>query len=436
MNESNGFEVIKHDQTPKITKWSLTPLYKINQRGATMYFQVGFDPSLNKVITVVGQLVNLNGVRGKLKTNYLEVRLNKSGRNIYEQALLNTKSKYNDKIKNNYRPDGEMDNIHMEPQLAHTYILPYTIEISTGKVLTSQITEDHLERGISCQVKLDGIRGIFWIEKDNKTILMSRKNKEFTKFQHINEELFYFTYYVKNIISNNKNKFGEVEDIGIDGELYNHDLSLQEISSIVRTETHIHDKLYEIKYYIFDILVENISYEHRYWILNEAYKLYSKSEYNKNYLVVLNNETAHTYERINELHTFYVDLKYEGLMIRKMIGLGTEINPVSQVQLDETYYKSSRNNNLLKYKKFIDEEAIVVDIISGVDKEQGLAIPVIKDIRGNVFSIHPMGTYEVRKEWLLNKQNYIGLPYTFRYQELSKSNIPKITVGVAFRNYE
>lgn len=72
-----------------------------------MYWQIGYNPYENKLITLSRQMTDAKGNLGKLRVSKLDVKINKSGRSFQEQALLEAKSKYHNKYQDNYRPEGE-----------------------------------------------------------------------------------------------------------------------------------------------------------------------------------------------------------------------------------------------------------------------------------------------------------------------------------------
>ncbi len=109
---------------------------------------------------------------------------------------------------------------------------------------------DHYKKVIypyALQPKLDGIRALIFKDKQtNELKIISRRHKTIYGFEHILDEL-------KNLdLLNDKSK-----SIYLDGELYNHDYSLQEISGIVRKE--VSDDKKKLYFYMFDIFDTNNS---------------------------------------------------------------------------------------------------------------------------------------------------------------------------------
>lgn len=443
----SNYEIINIDQLPSTLKWTLVPLYKIGKGGETRYWQIGYDPITNKLISISKVIQKKDGTPGKARKTELSVKLNKSGRNYQEQALLQAKSKYRRQYdREGYRPAGEEPPKRFKEMLANNYIPPGKRDPSTNQPLKTNIRDEQLIRGVSCQAKVDGIRALAWInDEKNYVNLYSRGNKQFETPIHIRTELWYFFFYLKILVKNtffphiSITQENEIPEIGIDGELYNHDMTFEEITSIVRTENEVNERINKIQYWIFDIMIKNIPTEYRLNILQKAYEEFKETEYYQGNILILTSTSVYSHADIKVLFDHYISLKYEGLMIRKLAGIEidpTIINRLNSSELKDTYYESGRSNNLLKYKEFITEEVTVLDIVSGEGKEEGIGNLLVQDIRGNVFIVHPKGSFEKRRDWLLHKQNYIGKLYTIKYNELTENGVPRFPVGLVFRTYE
>jgi len=419
-----GFEIIKNGSQPQTLKWALEPLYKYNQRGSLMYWQIGFDPYTNQLITRHGQVQKADGTRGEIKENKKTVKLNRTGRNYQQQAYLEANRKFVNQHKKNYRRDGESFSSRPMPQLAKNYVPP--INRKTAQPQKTNITHKQLVIGVSCQPKLDGIRALSWKQEDGSIIMISRLNNEFTSPVHIKTQLFYFFPYVQASIKHYLPNY--TEEFGIDGEMYNPDIIFEKTVSIIKNEVNLSAEIVLLKYYIFDVIILKVPTETRMAILSLAYTWFVQTEYYKGILMVLTSTTVYSYQDIDKLHDHYVRLGFEGLMIRNLAG--------SNQNQSDSYYKPERNTNLLKYKVFSDNEGIVVDIVSGEGKEEELAIMRVKDNYGRIFGVRPRGSYESRKNIYENKDKYIGLPYTYRYFELTDKGIPRFPVGITFRSYE
>jgi ATP-dependent DNA ligase len=196
-----------------------------------------------------------------------------------------------------------------------------------------------------------------------------------------------------------------------------------QITSNFKTDS---DKL---NYYIYDIITPlDENYKERYKMLVERFNQYLNDDHRKTVLRVLPVKVAKTEEEMDEMFNEAVAAGEEGIVIRKY--------SVKDSAGDKAKYRPGRGPRIFKRKDFTDEEAEVVDVTEGKDREKGLALLKIRDIRGNEFIIRPAETFETRKEWFKNPENVIGKQYTFRYQELSPYNVPQTISGVCLRDYE
>lgn len=438
----DNYQVITIDQQPTTYQWKFPTLYKKNKIGTYNYWMIGFDAYTSKIITITGMVTKSDGNPGKARISNLTVKTNNSGRDIMQQALLQAKAKYKHKYKSeDYRMNDEEESNYFLEQLANKYIVPNIYDYSTGQYSVSNIAEEQLIRGVSCQAKVDGIRAMAWRSKDvnSYVTLTSRRRNEFKHPMHIRHELYYFFHYLDEAIKNEWYAGAtNIPDFGIDGELYNNDISFEDICSIVKTDNQAHTDINKIKYWIFDIMIKDIPTDYRLDMLKRVYDKFTKTIYYKGNILVLTSTTVHSYQEIRNLFIGYTSQGFEGLMIRKLAG--ADIRLLSIDKLKQTYYNSgrskNRSDNLLKYKNFIDEEVTVIDIVSGEGKEENLANMIVKDKRGNTFNVHPKESFEKRKTWLEYKHIYIGKQYTIKYNELTEKGIPRFAVGIAFRDYE
>ncbi len=167
------------------------------------------------------------------------------------------------------------------------------------------------------QPKLDGIRCIIY--KKDTLVFQSRNNTIFQQFPQIAKELEPF--------------FIENPDLILDGELYHHSLGFQKITSIVRKKDH--PELDQIQYHIYDVICD-LPYLKRYEMIRKI---------KGPRVFCVETKRASSRENIENCHTHYTGLGYEGIMIRNPEGL---------------YQEKARSKDLLKYKHFKDAEFLVV----------------------------------------------------------------------------
>jgi ATP-dependent DNA ligase len=185
----------------------------------------------------------------------------------------------------------------------------------------------------------------------------------------------------------------------LDGECYAPNKTFEEITSMFKMnpeslEFHVFD--------YFDMNRPNLTFEERMkHVTVDTFHVKKKSE-------------------IVGYHDMFVSQGHEGIMIRDAMS---------------TYEIGKRSNYLLKYKAFQTEEYPIVDVKEGTGREKGTAIWICKTGEQH-FSVKPEGTLEKRREYLAEKEKYIGKQLTVRFQNLTAIGVPRFPVGVVVRDYE
>lgn len=387
------FEVITPTQTPTEEKWKLLPLFKQDASGKNSTWQVGFDGT-DRLVMRFGK------VGGVIRITKTEV-VPKCKRTMQEQALQEARHRYDEKYREDaYRPEGEKRPKIPQPMLANKW----------------DPNKTRLKYPVWTQPKLDGIRNIAYLE-DEDVYMRSRNNKAFYFLDHIRKRIaVLLSYLPKKAV--------------LDGEFYSFVLPFNAITSIVRQKKKPHPDENLIQYFIFDVILpDNPPFEERYQTLLDAYQDCCSGPDDPIKFVDISE--ANSKEDLIAHHDKYVQLGYEGLIIRKIAG-----NDPTWKDIESSQYKFGRGSNLLKYKEFIDEEVEVLSVREASGTEEGSAIVVVKDIRGNEISVRFRSPLEERKKWFENPELIIGKQATIRYQELTPDGIPRFPVGVVIRDYE
>jgi DNA ligase-1 len=364
-------KLYKLTSTGKIQEWNI--LVREEQNGYTIVTERG----------QVGGKINSDG--GKLITK---------GKNIgkanettpEEQALDEAQSKWNKK-----KDEGYFESIEeAQGELVLLPMLAYPYEKRKHNIVWMAIG----------QPKLDGIRCLA-----RSMSLISRKGKEFPHLEHIREVV---KVLPKNIV--------------LDGELYSHDITFEEITGIVRRETlnpGDDEKMKKILLNVYDCIIldkPDATFEERYNVLSSIVKIINSS-----YITLVKNVELNSEEEMKQQHTVMVENGYEGIVIRNKNGV---------------YAVNKRSQDLQKYKHFQDAEYKVVGFTDGEGLESGCVIWKCITPEGKEFSVRPRGTREERQEYFNNGDSYIGENLTVRFQELSSDSIPRFPVGITFRSYE
>ena len=385
----------------EVDTFQLDPIYRIGSTGNTLIWMIGFDGE--RLVIQYGTVREEK--EGRLKVDNTEVEVNSSGRDLYEQAMLEAKSRRKRKIDNGYfenYSEGDMIDV---------------VAISSMLCNKWSPEKNQLKRWpVWVQPKLDGIRCRCYVLEDEVKFI-SRTNIEIMWLESLKSEVKEFCATLSRILIEE----GYPPIFKLDGELFSDHIPFDKLSGIVRLKKNKSDDEELIDYYIFDIVLGvNATYDERWNIVHYAME---EREWGRIRLVYPN--VAESKDEIVAAHDEFVSQGYEGVIVRK-IGGNTE------KERSESYYKGTRCSNLMKYKEFLDEEGEIIGAEEGSGREKGAVVWTIRDDRGNEFSVRPKGSIEDRKRMYENREEYIGMRYKYRYQGLDDDRKPRFAIGLGW----
>lgn len=300
---------------------------------------------------------------------------------LYAQAQKEAQSKWNKKIDEGYFPYEKDNSKNIEKEINEQQsVLPMLAQKYDPAKPTMPFP-------CSVQPKLDGIRALYY-----KGALWSRLGKQLAGVNFIAKQLV------------------DVPII-LDGELYCHELSFQEIISAVK-KTNVNTK--KLQYFVYDT-VNNDSFPERMETVRNT--LIQQVRPN---VKILETNRCESKTDVSKFMTKFLGEKYEGLILRSDTG---------------GYVKKYRSKTLQKHKEFHDAEYVISDFTEGEGSEKGLVL-FICAVGNTTFTVRPIGTKKHRRDLFLKGQKYIGKKLIVKYQELTDSGIPRFPVGVAIRDYE
>lgn len=310
-----------------------------------------------------------------------------------EQAQLEAQAQWEQKLKKGYvqiledAEAGKKDAIiagGIAPMLAHSY------DKQGHKIKYPAFV----------QPKLDGHRCIA-IVQDGVCTLWSRTQKLITGVPHIAREL---------------EKMYPTGRMQFDGELYHHDYreKFEELTSFIRSATPKpgHEV---VQYWIYDLPGPSSFGERNEVLQTVAAKADSTPAIHK--IVIVPTEKVETEEEMISVFGAYLDLGFEGLMVRNSGG----------------NYKNGRSYDLQKVKTFQDAEYEVVAIEEGKGKMAGKALFVCDAGNGKTFRVKMKGALDDLKDYFDNPEPWIGKQLTVKYQKFSAEGIPIFPIGMRFR---
>lgn len=256
--------------------------------------------------------------------------------------------------------------------------------------------------------KLDGIRATCVIASASSTpLFLSRSGKQFNSLHHLVEvmEPYFRTTYD-----------GEFPVI-LDGELYRHGLTLEEINERAkkyRPETR------ELQYHMFDMPLVDAPQQER---IMQAADIAHDIDPEEVFLVSSDAYLVESDRDVMEYHDEWVTKGYEGAMLKDPAG---------------TYQPGQRSKFWQKVKMFDDDEYEIVGHILGQRGPEDLIFKCIcktavKDY-DPVFNVKVSGTLESKERLYSNLANTLGKNLTVKHFGLTKYGIPFLPIGKTIRD--
>ena len=256
-----------------------------------------------------------------------------------------------------------------------------------------------LQKPMWCSRKLNGVRCMMkWDPETQTVITVSRGGKNYdVAAQHLTQEV--ATYLCDH------------PEVVLDGELYQHGVHLQTLSGIARLQTY-ESRCKKLEYWIYDLAIPDVAFEDRLELLEEIQDFFIDSEKIK----VLDHVLTKSWNEIQQYHDQWVEEGFEGLVARKP---------------DKNYEFGKRGSTMIKVKMYKDDEFEIIDYSEKLRDEDFCFICQTKE--GIVFEAKPVGSREIKAEYLANMDDIIGRKGTVKYFELSKEGVPLQPVFQAVR---
>lgn len=212
--------------------------------------------------------------------------------------------------------------------------------------------------------------------------------------------------------------FKENPNIILDGELYRHGKTLQQISGAARMEKNAYDCDW-LQYWIYDCYDTanpEVAARDRYDLLyNSIPSVYTDSAADSE-VYLLTEQIVSGEDNIWKLHDQYVSEGFEGCVIR---------NP------DKPYKPNGRTNDMIKFKNYKSEDFKVVGYELGLRGSEDMTFICELD-DGQTFKAMPCGTREDKEEYISNfdvkYKNKYGECTFFNYSEDGIPTQPKFRI--------
>ena len=258
--------------------------------------------------------------------------------------------------------------------------------------------KDKVTYPVDVQPKLDGVRCLAYWDGDSVK-LMSRGGKQWNCCQHIIDEL-------EQVLP---------KDWVLDGELYIHGSTFQEITKLVKK---LRPESVNVQFHVYDVpragnWCGNGGWDNRKNVLD-----YFADHGHCKSVKVVESHYATCEEDVYKLQSQFLEDGYEGAIVREMDG---------------EYKFGYRSNKLLKVKNFMDKEYLIAGFTTGVGRFDGCIVWVCMTEDGQSFKVVPQGTMEERQETYQNADKHIGDWLKVKFFELTDDGIPRFPVGLGIR---
>lgn len=316
--------------------------------------------------------------QAELQFNHEEsLYLNKGYKNIADLGLTPSDLVKLDLVESAVNKENTDANGSVKPMLAKSYEDVKKKEVFNRKMYASR--------------KLDGVRCSLFVDpKTGKLATSSRGGKDYNvAAEHITNDPI--------IIS----MFESFPGMRIDGELYIHGRPLSYISGLCRKKAHEtrHD---ELKFHCYDIYT-NEPFEKRLEVLMFIKQLV----YESNNIVIVDHIPVKGLDNILKLHDKFVEEGYEGVVCR---------------DANKPYLSGARDDRMIKFKMFQDDEFLITGISEGLRPEDMCF--TLKTKEGYDFMAKPMGDSKLKDWYRKHIDELIGKMGTVKYFHYTTTDTP------------
>jgi hypothetical protein len=356
-------------------------------------------------------------VGGKLTEQATLIKRGKQNRSIIEQAIFEAESLWTSKFDEGYKNEAMLAFRLMEKGVSDLYkeaILSKAIEHLSDSWPATNSNWDELpmlahkfkdirnpQYPYIIQPKLNGVRCLVKFDKHGTAKLISRGG-QYYKIPHLVNEL--------NIFFNNFHQALNISPI-LDGEIYVHGVSLQEISGAARKEeSGLFASNSWLEYHIYDIIADKYDEQQNIRML-QLHSLEDYLSFDCKHIKIVETTSVINAEQLKIQHDEYVADGYEGAILRAPKAI---------------YEFNQRSKGLLKVKEYLDEEFVIVGCKIDENKTIGesFCFQLKNNVNDETFYARPTGTDAMKNIWYNNINDYIGARATVRYFERSNTGMP------------
>lgn len=201
----------------------------------------------------------------------------------------------------------------------------------------------------------------------------------------------------------------------LDGELYRHGWTFEEIHSIVSRQVNFHPRFTQMEYHVFDVIYEGNLEE------IQGQRLMRYKEMNlKHPLIPVPFHAVGSLEEIMENYNYYLDQDYEGIILRNIFYP----------------YERRRSTGIMKFKPKKLDHYQILECFEAVDKHGNA-----KNMLGGFLCVGFDGTefkvgagtltHDQRYEIWQERNSYAGMVCEVQYQNITSNGVPRF--GLCFK---
>lgn len=198
--------------------------------------------------------------------------------------------------------------------------------------------------------------------------------------------------------------------LALDGELYIHGVTFQQIASIVKNVNNPTRHLLE--YHVYDCIPESF-YEAKFRHRNDLVSNHLR----KLPFITPVRTTLTNPDGIEHYLNSFVLNGYEGIIVRDPNSL----------------YEQKRSHGLLKLKNFEEDDFKIASITSGQGKNTDAAMLELKTKEGRSFWVTAPGNYEEKTHPLRHPKEFLGKKMSVKYQNLTDDGIPRFPIALGVK---
>lgn len=350
------------------------------------------------------------------------VRFGKAARTLREQLELEYKSNMKKYLDKGYKlleksiddySEGELQEIIGDVVTDSSGFAKHMLAKQADKVKDSSIEKVKMW---AVSKKIDGVRcSFYWKDGEVKSASRGGGDYDCSTYQLREHPL------LRSILSTHP-------DWVLDGELYKHGKSLQQISGAARMEKTAAGSNW-IEYYVYDIMVPDLPFSDRYVLLHELTELIGQEsfnpekEWNKEDLRM--QVVPHVFitgdnkkDQIMDLHNQYVAEGWEGCVAR---------------DVSKPYKYGGRGMEMVKFKSYKDDCFKVIGIEGGLRGSEDMVF-ILETDDGKTFKAKPFGDRNQKQEYWDNfEEKYKGQIGECKFFYYSDEGVPLQPSFKAFR---